>query len=73
MMFASLFTGFLLPSFNTYLYPRFSEVKSNFEAAGIINDALRLASLSLLPLILIGIPYRSILIETFYSKDFLEA
>lgn len=73
LLFASLFTGFLLPSFNTYLYPRFSEVKSNFEAAGIINDALRLASLCLLPLILLGIPFRSILIETFYSKEFLEA
>ena len=73
IMFASLFSGFLLPSFNTYLFPRFSQVKSNIEAAGIINDALRLATISLLPLLLLGIPYRDILIRTFYTNEFLEA
>jgi len=70
---AGLFTGFLLPSFNTYLFPRFSEVKSNSEARGIINDALRLATLCLLPLLLIAIPYREYLIILFYSEDFIEA
>ena len=70
---ASLFTGFLLPSFSTYLFPRFSIVRTNQEATGIINDALRLASLSLLPLLLLAIPFRSILIKAFYSSDFLEA
>ena len=70
---AGLFTGFLLPSFNTYLFPRFSEVKTNQEATGIINDALRLASLSLLPLLLLAIPFRFILIKAFYSSEFLEA
>lgn len=70
---AGLFTGFLLPSFNTYLFPRFSQVKSNKEASGIINDALRLASLCLLPLLLLAIPFRFILIKMFYSNEFLEA
>lgn len=70
---AGLFTGFLLPSFNTYLFPRFSEVKSDQEASGIVNDALRLASLSLLPLLLLAIPFRKILIGLFYSSDFLDA
>jgi O-antigen/teichoic acid export membrane protein len=70
---AGLFTGFLLPSFNTYLFPRFSEVKTNKEATGIINDALRLATLCLLPLLLLAIPYRDFMIRLFYSSDFLEA
>ncbi len=73
VMWAGLFTGFLLPSFNTYLFPRFTEVKSNIEASGIINDALRLATLSLLPLLLLAIPFRFILIKIFYSSEFLEA
>lgn len=70
---AGLFTGFLLPSFNTYLFPRFVEVKSNKEAAGIINDALRLASLYLLPLLLLAIPFRFLFIKAFYSSEFIEA
>lgn len=70
---AGLFTGFLLPSFNTYLFPRFSAVKTNEEAKGIINDALRLATLCLLPLLLLAIPYRDYMIRLFYSSDFLEA
>lgn len=70
---ASLFTGFLLPSFYTYLFPRFSEVRSNHEAMGIINDALRLATLGLLPLLLLAIPFRFIFIKLFYSSEFIEA
>lgn len=70
---AGLFTGFLMPAFNTYLYPRFCEVKSNNESTGILNDAIRLTSFSLLPLLLFAIPFRFFFIKLFYSTDFLEA
>ena len=70
---AGLFTGFLLPSFNTYLFPRFSQSKSHQEASGIINDALRLSTFSLLPLLMLGIPFSDLLIKLFYSSQFLEA
>lgn len=73
MTWAGLFTGFLLPSFSTYLYPRFCTVKSNHEISGILNDALKLGTLALAPLIFLGIPYRNIFIVLFYSKDFVEA
>lgn len=68
-----LFTGFIMPSFSTYLFPRYSEVKSNEELSGIINDSLRMCTLMLLPLLLIAIPFRDFFIQLFYSKDFLEA
>jgi len=68
-----LFTGFIMPSFSTYLFPRYSEVKSNEELTGIINDSLRLCTFMMLPLLLIAIPYRKFFIQLFYSKEFLEA
>ena len=70
---AGLFTGFLLPAFNTYLYPRFCEIKSNVEASGILNDALRLTTFALLPLLTFAIPFRYLFIKLFYSSEFIDA
>lgn len=71
---SGLFTGFLLPSFNTYLFPRFSEMENDsIAASGVINDAIRLATFGLIPLLFLAIPYRYILIELFYSNEFLGA
>ncbi len=73
IMWASVFTGFLLPSLSTYLYPRFCELKTNREISGLLNDSLRLGTLMIIPLILVGIPFREFVITVFYSKDFIEA
>ncbi len=70
---AGLFIGFIIPSFSTYLYPRFAETKSNAEITGILNDAIRLSTFALLPLLFLGIPYRDFFIRLFYSKEFLGA
>ncbi len=70
---AGLFTGFIIPSFSTYLYPRFAETKSNKEISGIINDAIRLGTFALMPFLFLAIPFRYIFIQLLYSKDFLEA
>ena len=70
---AGLFTSFLLPSLSTYLYPRFCETKTNGEVSGVLNDAFRLSTFSLLPLLFLGIPFREFFIELFYSSKFLEA
>lgn len=70
---ASIFTGFLLPSIYTYLSPRFAETKSNEEINGIINYFLRISTFILIPFVLFGISLRSFLIPFFYSKEFIEA
>jgi len=71
IMWASIFTGFILPALSTYLYPRFCEIKNNSEISEILNDALRISTLSLMPLLFLGIPYRGIFIELFYSDAFI--
>lgn len=68
-----LFSGFIMPTFTTYLFPRYSSVKSNKEMSGIINDSLRLSTLMLIPLMMLAIPYRDFFIRLFYSNDFIEA
>ncbi|WP_262714040.1 oligosaccharide flippase family protein [Phaeocystidibacter marisrubri] len=73
LLFASIFTGFILPALSTYLYPRFSEMKGHKEVSGLINDALRIGSFGLIPLLFIGIPYHKLIIVTFYSTEFLDA
>lgn len=70
---ASIFTGFLLPSIYTYLAPRFAETKSDEEINGIINYFLRISTFILIPFVLFGISLRSFLIPFFYSKEFIEA
>jgi len=73
MAWAGLFTGFILASFNTYLFPRYSEEKSNQKITNIVNDVLRLSTLIFIPLISLAIPLRLVIIPLFYSKDFIEA
>ncbi len=73
VMWASMVTGFILPSFSTYLYPRFCELKSKKEISSLLNDAIRLGTFSIFPLLLIGIPYKDFFISLFYSNSFLEA
>jgi len=70
---AGLFTGFIIPSFSTYLYPRFAETKSNKEISGILNDAIRLGTFALIPLLFLAISFRYFFIPLLYSKDFIEA
>lgn len=71
IMWASVITGFLLPALSTYLYPRFCELKEKSEITSLLNDALRLGSFVILPLILIGIPFRELIILWFYTKEFI--
>lgn len=73
IMWASLITGFILPSFSTYLYPRFCEMKSNTEISALLNDGIRLGTFAIMPLLLIGIPYKGVFISLFYSNEFLDA
>lgn len=70
---AGLFVGFIIPSFSTYLYPRFAETKSNKEVSGILNDAIRLSTFLLTPLLFFAIPYRDFFIKLFYSGSFSDA
>lgn len=71
--FSSIFTGFLLPAFNTYLYSRYCETTTNKEINGILNDGIRLGSFTLIPLLFLGIPFREFIIKLIYSSEFLEA
>ncbi|HAN18999.1 MAG: hypothetical protein A2X13_11610 [Bacteroidetes bacterium GWC2_33_15] len=70
---AALFTGFILPSIFIYLYPRFSESKSNVVIVGLINDTFRLVSFIMLPILMIAIPLRYQIIPIFYSINFTSA
>ena len=70
IIWASLFTGFIMPSIDTYLYPRFCECKSDPEMIGVMNDSLRFVTLLMVPFILISIPIRFQIIPLFYSYDF---
>ena len=68
-----MFTGFILPSVSTYLYPRFSEAKSDEEVSGVLNDVLRLVSFLMIPVLFLSIPIRYQIILLFYSKEFISA
>jgi len=70
---ANLFTGFILPSVSTYLYPRFSEAKTKEEISGILNDAIRFITFLMIPFLFISIPIRYQIIPLFYSEEFLSA
>ncbi|HAF30845.1 MAG TPA: hypothetical protein DCG75_17535 [Bacteroidales bacterium] len=70
---SGLLTGFILPAVQVYLYPRYSECKSNKEIAAILNDYLYLITFLIIPFVFIAIPFKDILIPLFYSKDFSEA
>ena len=66
-----MITGFILPAFSTY--PRFCELNSNKEISSLLNDGIRLGTFAMMPLLLIGIPYKNIIISLFYSDEFLGA
>jgi O-antigen/teichoic acid export membrane protein len=68
-----LFTGFILPSVNTYLYPRFSESKSNIDLIGVLNDAFRFITILFIPFIFLTIPIRFQIITLFFSNAFKDA
>jgi len=68
-----LFTGFILPSMGTYLFPRISEAKDNQDIIGVINDVIRLTTFITLPFVIIGISIRQWIIPLFYSTEFIEA
>jgi O-antigen/teichoic acid export membrane protein len=70
---ATLLTGFILPTFNIYLYPRYSECKSNIEIIGLYNDFNRLICFIMIPFLFLAIPFRNQIIPLFYSKNFIEA
>lgn len=73
IMWASMLTGFLLPALSTYLYPRFCELKKTSEINGLLNDALRLGTIFVIPLVLLAIPFKEIIISIFFSKEFTSA
>ena len=70
---AGVFTGFILPSIGTYLFPRFGEAKSNYEITGVLNDSIRFVTIVMIPFLLLSIPIRFQIIPLFYSKQFLAA
>ena len=67
------FTGLVLPTLLTYLYPRFSEAKSNVEINGILNDVFRLITFAVVPFLFGGIAFGKITIPFFYSSDFIDS
>ena len=73
IIWSSLFTGFIVPSIGTYLYPRFCECKSDLEVIGVMNDSFRFVTLLMIPFLLLSIPIRFQLITIFYSKAFAYA
>jgi O-antigen/teichoic acid export membrane protein len=68
-----LYTGLMLPTIRHYLYPRFTELKSNIQIVGVINDAFRLTTFFMIPFLFGGIVLRKLVIPLFYSVDFLDA
>lgn len=74
IVWAGLFTGFILPSLRTYLYPRFCEVNTNNKKINsILNDSIRISTYMFLPLLFLVVPLRKQLIPIFYSNEFQEA
>ena len=70
---SGLFTGFIYPAVSQYIFPRLSETKNDQEVVMIINDLIRFLTFAILPFVLLGIAFRGVLIQLFYSKDFIEA
>jgi O-antigen/teichoic acid export membrane protein len=70
---SSIFTGLILPSIYTYLFPRLSEIKDDKIIVGILNDTLRLVTLLMLPVLFISISIRFEIIPLFYSKAFISS
>ena len=73
IMWATLFTGFLLPALTTYLFSSLCKTQKNDEISLLLNNGLRLSSIALMPLLFMAIPYRDVIISIFYSDSFIEA
>ena len=71
IMWAGLITGFILPSFSTYLYPKFCELKTNRQISDLLNEGIKLGTFAIIPLLLLGIPYREFFILLLYSEEFV--
>jgi len=67
-----LYTGIILNSFNTYLFPRLCETSEKDETNGILNDSIRIATIMLIPFVLLLISFKKELITIFYSNEFSE-
>ncbi|MBN1637757.1 MAG: oligosaccharide flippase family protein [Ignavibacteriales bacterium] len=70
---SGLFAGFIYPSISGYLFPRFTEAKSDIEVTEVANDVLRLMTFTVIPFVFLGIAFRSIIIPLFYSSQFARA
>ncbi len=70
---SGLLTGFILPSIQVYLYPRYGESKTKEEIGAVLNDFFYLVTLLMVPFIFFAISYRNILIPLFYTEEFIEA
>ncbi|HDY7502804.1 oligosaccharide flippase family protein [Vibrio vulnificus] len=73
IMWGSMFTGIILPTFSTYLYPRFCETKDPEIYQSLVNQGLRLATFAMIPFLFVGIPFKDLFISIFYSDEFLSA
>ena len=70
IMWASILTGVMLPSFSTYLFPRFCEIGKNGNPTPLINSGLRIGSFALAFFIFLGLPFKDLFIALFYSHKF---
>ncbi|MBZ0183576.1 MAG: oligosaccharide flippase family protein [Melioribacteraceae bacterium] len=69
----ALFTGFILPSMTTYLYPRISESKTNSEIVSIVNDTFRIMTFGTTIFVIMVIASRKLIIPLFYTDEYLDA
>ncbi|WP_157754625.1 oligosaccharide flippase family protein [Salinivirga cyanobacteriivorans] len=70
---SGIFTGVFMSSFSTYLFPRISEAKIAKEKTDILNDAIRISTLALIPFVLLLISFRIPIIRLLYTTEFLDA
>lgn len=73
IMWASMFTGIILPAFSTFLYPRFCELSASGNYNPLINQAIRISTFAVMPFLLFSMPTKGFFIPLFYSSDFIGA
>jgi O-antigen/teichoic acid export membrane protein len=64
--------GLIVPTMYTYIFPRMSEIKDS-QVSLLLNDVIRISLFLIIPLLMIGIPFRFEVINLFYSEEFVEA
>lgn len=69
----AFYTGMMLPTIYTYLYPRFAELSDEKKIVSILNDTFRIISVAIIPFLFFGIAYGKIIIPFFYNNEFIEA